>query len=228
MKNTIKFYALSIILPAIVFIFTVKTAAQTGNEILIVADSKTRSAAEQTADCLAIKRLSEEKYSALCQNIENFKYLPGYFYVLDVRVTAANTKDKKYRLRKVLAQVKSENVSPPQTAAANLFGAKWKLLKINGENFGQSKAFIVFDEQKNSVGGNGGCNSFGGEMSKNGAKLKISQIFSTKMFCEQGSDIENKFFINLEKTTDYAIRENRLILKSNAADLLEFERQTGK
>ena len=227
MKNTIKFYALPIILPAILFIFTVKMAAQTGNEILIVADRKVQSATDQTANCLAVKRLNEEKFTPLCQIIENFKYLPEYFYVLDVSVLPATTTDKKYRLKKILAQVKSENVSAPKNPASSLFGAKWKLLKINGENVGQTKAFIVFDERKNSVGGNGGCNSFGGQLLKNGAKLKISQIFSTKMFCQQGSEIENKLFVNIEKITDYAISENRLILKSNTAGLLEFVRQNG-
>jgi heat shock protein HslJ len=214
------------ILPAFILMFTTNTSAQTENDILIVADRKEQWASGRTADCLAVKRLSEERFSPLCQNIENFKYLPGYFYVVEVRVANANAAGKKYSLRKILARVKSENASTPTAPAANLFGAEWKLTKINGENIDASKAFIKFDEAKNSVGGNGGCNAFGGQMMKNGAKLKLSQIFSTKMFCEQSSEIENKFFGNLDKVTEYSIIGSRLILKSGDVVVLEFERRS--
>jgi heat shock protein HslJ len=225
MKNVIEFLLLTTILPTFIFIFTVNISAQTGNEILIVADRKAQTADERAAECLAVKRVSEEKFSPMCQNIENFKYLPGYFYVLEIRVLTANNTGKKYRLRKILARVKSENASMPSSSAASLSGAEWKLMKINVENVGASKAFVKFDEAKNSVGGNGGCNSFGGQMVKNGAKLNLSQIFSTKMFCEQRSEIENKFLGSLEKVTKYTIAENRLSLKSGDIVLLEFERR---
>ena len=223
MKITIKFSALLTILPAIIFILTVKISAQTGNEILIVSDRKMPPATRRATECLAVKRLSEEKFSPLCQNIENFKYLPGYFYVLDVRVSDANAAGRNYRLRKILAQVKSKNVATPNAPAADLFGREWKLTRISGANVGDSKAFIVFDERKNSIGGNGGCNTFGGQMTMNGTKIKFSQVFSTKMFCAQGSEIESKFLGNLEKITEYSIIENHLSLKSGDVVLLEFE-----
>lgn len=215
------------ILPAIIFVSAFNVSGQNENEILIVADRGMPTATRPTTSCLAVKRLSEEKFSPLCQNIENFNYLSGYFYVLEARLVNENMSGKKYRLRKILAQVKSENVSTPNSPAVGLFGTEWKLTKINGVNVGESKAFIVFNEQKNSVGGNGGCNVFGGQMVKNGEKIKLSQIFSTKMFCAQGSEIENKFLGNLERATEYSISANRLILKSGKVILLEFEPRNG-
>jgi heat shock protein HslJ len=56
-------------------------------------------------------------------------------------------------------------------------------------------------------------------------ETQLSQIFSTKMFCEQRSEIENKFLGSLEKVTKYTIAENRLSLKSGDIVLLEFERR---
>lgn len=221
MKNAINFLSSLIILPTFLFINAVGTAAQTKDEILIVGDRRAEPGTRRAAECLAVKRLNEEKFSPLCQNIANFKYSPGYFYVLEVRVSGADASGKNYRLRRILAQMKSENV-PAMKATADLFGTQWKLTKINGESVGESKAFIKFDEQKKSAGGNGGCNAFGGQMTKNGAKIKISQIFSTKMFCREGSEIESKFLGNLEKVTEYSIAENRLSLKSGSAVLLEF------
>lgn len=205
-----------------ILVFSTNISAQTRTEILIVADQKAACTYTGETRCLQVKRLTEEKFSNFFGNIENFRFIPDYFYVLEVRVTGeSNTPQTKYRLKKVLARVKSEtNVSPNQP---NFFGTEWKLTHIEGNAINNDKAFIRFDETKKSAGGNGGCNGFGGNFSKNGSQLKISQIISTKMFCENGSDVENKFFTNLDRVTNYEIKNGKLFLMTNQRVVLEFE-----
>src|SRR5512138_1036615 len=81
--------------------------------------------------------------------------------------------------------------------ATPLFDTKWSLKKIyeNGKKQTIStKAFIRFDKIKGSAGGNGSCNRFGSTASVSGNEVNFKNIFSTKMYCEQVQQIENKYF----------------------------------
>lgn len=230
MRNTSKLLSLITFIFIAIVTFNSTISAQPQNEIWIVADRKAACTGVASTECFQVKRLNEDRFGMIYQNIERFTYVPGYFYVVEVqRSTVANppadASKYKYRLRKVLARVKSENnPSPTQT---EFFGTQWKLTKIEGQIINNEKAFIRFDESKNSAGGNGGCNVFGGNLEKNGSQIKISEVFSTKMYCENGSDVENKFFANLDRVTKYEIKGKKLFLMRGETILLEFEAKNG-
>ena len=106
-----------------------------------------------------------------------------------------------------------------------LYNTKWSLKKIhsNGnEEIVNTKAFIRFDKEKGSAGGNGSCNSFGSTATINGDKVSFKNVFSTKMYCEQIQQVENKFLGSLEKVTRYEIKDKSLLLYSDKILLLEF------
>ena len=106
-----------------------------------------------------------------------------------------------------------------------LYNTKWSLKKIisNGnEEIVTTEAFIRFDKEKGSAGGNGSCNSFGSTATINGNEVSFKNIFSTKMYCEQVQQIENKFLGSLEKVTRYEIKSRSLFLYSDKDLLLEF------
>lgn len=225
MKKTIKLFGLFSLLFTAIFAFNTNLAAQSKNEILIVDDKTSKCSTSEKRDCLRVRRLNEEQYTSMYETIENFKFVPGYFYVLDVKATRgrippAGLPKYTYRLRKVLARVKAQDASPLEQR--ELSGIHWLLLKIDGQKVDAGKAFIKFDETKKTAGGNGGCNVFGGNLSKNGYEIKISQVFSTKMFCEETSDVENKFLQNLEKVTSYEFVKGKLHLLAGDKIVLEF------
>ena len=90
-----------------------------------------------------------------------------------------------------------------------LYNTKWSLKKIhdNGnEEIVNTKAFIRFDKEKGSAGGNSSCNNFGSSATINGIEASFKNIFSTKMYCEQVQQIENKFLGSLEKVNRYDIK----------------------
>ena len=104
-----------------------------------------------------------------------------------------------------------------------LYNTKWALKKINGnEGIVNTKAFIRFDQQKGSAGGNGSCNNFGSSATINGNEVNFKNVFSTKMYCEQVQQIENKFLSSLEKVTRYEIKDKSLLLYQDKELLLEF------
>ncbi len=113
-----------------------------------------------------------------------------------------------------------------QTKQSELFGPKWSLKKIHstdGIKDVSTKAFIRFNKEKNSAGGNGSCNSFGSTITIDNNNISFKDIFSTKMYCEEVQPIENEFLGDLQKVNHYEIRNSRLILYQDRIKLLEFQ-----
>lgn len=113
--------------------------------------------------------------------------------------------------------------SDRRSAQISFSETDWQLTKIEGAKIAGDKTVIRFDEEKSRVSGNGGCNAFGGTLTKDSAKIKITQIISTKMACLQGSDIESKFFRNLAAVTKYRLTGGRLQLFAGRKQVLEFK-----
>ena len=106
-----------------------------------------------------------------------------------------------------------------------LYNTKWSLKKIytdDKEETVNTKAFIRFDKEKGSAGGNGSCNSFGSSATINGNEVSFKNIFSTKMYCEQVQPIENTYFGKLEKVNRFEIKDKTLVLYHEKEKLLEF------
>lgn len=107
----------------------------------------------------------------------------------------------------------------------SLYDIKWSLKKIyeNGKQEEvNTKAFIRFNKEKGSAGGNGSCNSFGTTASVEGNKVSFKNTFSTKMYCEQVQQIENKYLKQLENANRFELKDKALILYRDKEKLLEF------
>ena len=134
---------------------------------------------------------------------------PPYFICIAISIITMSCKSTKGTL----------------TSATPLFDTKWSLKKIyadDKEEAVNTKAFIRFNKEKGTAGGNGSCNSFGGNVTINGNEVSFKNIFSTKMYCEQVQQIENKFLGTLEKVTRYEIKDKSLFLYTDKNFLLEF------
>jgi len=106
-----------------------------------------------------------------------------------------------------------------------LYNTKWLLKKIhdNGnEEVVNTKAFIRFDEEKGSAGGNGSCNNFGSNAAVNSNEVSFKNIFSTKMYCEEVQQTENKYLKQLGTANRFEIKNKSLFLYHDKEKLLEF------
>ena len=106
-----------------------------------------------------------------------------------------------------------------------LYNTKWSLIKIHGngnEEIVNTKAFIRFDKEKVSAGGNSSCNNFGSSATISRNEVTFKNIFSTKMYCEQVQPIENTYFGKLEKVNRFEIKDKALVLYHEKEKLLEF------
>lgn len=109
---------------------------------------------------------------------------------------------------------------------ASLFETRWELKKIHTTTGIEpiiTTAFIKFDKEKKSAGGNGSCNNFGGSFTIDKNKISIQNIFSTKMYCQEVQQTEDTFFSLLQKANNYTLKNNMFILYRDKEILLEFE-----
>lgn len=107
-----------------------------------------------------------------------------------------------------------------------LYDSKWELKKIHVADSVEvvsGKAFIKFNQEKKSAGGNGGCNVFGSNAIVSGNRVSFTNIFSTKMYCEGVQQTEDAFFKQLQNVNRYVIMGKVLFLYSDKKILLEFE-----
>jgi heat shock protein HslJ len=86
-------------------------------------------------------------------------------------------------------------------------------------------AFIAFDKVKGSVGGNTGCNVFGGSYKADGdLNLTITDVISTMRACieDDRMDTERKLLDGLRKADRYDIEDDTLSLFAGKTLLLTF------
>lgn len=118
--------------------------------------------------------------------------------------------------------MKSKNTA--QTSS--LYDTKWSLKKIHSDTTVEeiiTKAFIKFNQEKKSAGGNGGCNVFGSSITVSGSTVSVKDIFSTQMYCEGVHETEDAFFKQLEKINRFEVKGKALLLYRDKEVLLEFE-----
>jgi len=104
---------------------------------------------------------------------------------------------------------------------------KWILKSMNGEAasslFSTKVPTLNFDFDKNSVFGNGGCNSYGGNFTLSGNKLSVTNVISTMMACV-GAEKEGVFFQTLSKEYELSVNGNQMMLKQGAYIVFTFEK----
>lgn len=102
----------------------------------------------------------------------------------------------------------------------------WKLISINDrdvtkDDFMSKEPHINFKAEFNRVGGNDGCNGFGGNYFIKGNKLTFEKVMSTMMACPD-SYVYNHFMKTLRDEVTFEVTEETLILRSEK-DVLKFE-----
>lgn len=103
-------------------------------------------------------------------------------------------------------------------AANDLVGTSWRLVELNGSPADDAVSSTLVISAGN-VGGNGGCNTFGGELKLTATSIDISQIISTMMACD-GLRQEQAYFAALEAADAYSIVDGDLVLGSPGASNL--------
>jgi heat shock protein HslJ len=105
-----------------------------------------------------------------------------------------------------------------------LVGKRWKLVELNGKPVESTEAFLLLDENENTVSGNLGCNTFTGTYElKIGNQIKLSPLAATLKMC-LNMETEDELKKVLEIANNYNVSEKSLILnRARMAPLAKFE-----
>lgn len=90
----------------------------------------------------------------------------------------------------------------------------WDLVTIGGEAVDEEVSTTLNIGDDGSIGGNGGCNTYGGSISFSGESgIEISEVFSTMMACpDPAMAQERSYFDALGLAAQYRLEDDRLIL----------------
>ena len=81
---------------------------------------------------------------------------------------------------------------------------------------------LTLQSADNRASGNAGCNRYSGPFTLTGDRLTFGPAVSTKMACEQGTDVENAFLAMLPAVTSYVATDSSLTLVGDAGSLARF------
>lgn len=133
-----------------------------------------------------------------------------YFIILAISLVACNG---------------SPNPNLPSGEAA-LTEATWKLFAIDKRKPIEAHSEITLTFSDGQVGGNSGCNSFGGSYQVDGDKIQFSQLASTMMACMQPEGImeqEQVILQYLNQAETYRFEDGKLVLVVSDQQTLTYE-----
>ena len=102
---------------------------------------------------------------------------------------------------------------------ATLIGTSWRLTQLDGGPVDPDVTSTLVISA-DSIGGNGGCNTYGGKLEETPQGIDISEVFSTMMACD-GLEQEQAFFAALEAADSFALVDGDLQLLENGAVLAQ-------
>lgn len=105
-----------------------------------------------------------------------------------------------------------------------LFPSGWVVTQIGSSTPVAGSALTLAVDDTGKVSGSGGCNRIGGTAAQSGSDLRFSQMFSTRMACEQSLMTQESTFLRmLEETRSYKM-DGMDVLVLQAADGSELTR----
>ncbi len=110
-------------------------------------------------------------------------------------------------------------------SAVSLEQTTWQLEMLGTQPALKARPVTLVFQADNQVGGEAGCNSYGGTYSLNGDKLTFSYLSSTLRACAEPEfmEQEQKYMSSLAQTAGYKLEGNRLvILDTHGVSLFSF------
>ncbi len=129
----------------------------------------------------------------------------------------------------VLALGCGRNPGPPPApgTATALLNTEWRLVTLNripaGLGAGGRFATLELSSDDMHVSGFAGCNRIGGRYTMDGSDLRFVQVYTTRMACDDGMDLEQRYLAALDDTREFRLEDGRLRLIGVPGVLAEFE-----
>jgi heat shock protein HslJ len=129
----------------------------------------------------------------------------------------------------ILSGCKPKAATPPADASSpkpSITDREWVLASL-GDNTaplgnGGKPVTLTLQSSDSRAFGNAGCNRYSGPHTLSGDQLSFGPAISTKMACEQGTDVEIAFLSMLNNVTGYQATDTSLTLVGEGGPLARF------
>lgn len=112
-----------------------------------------------------------------------------------------------------LLLVQATGKSTGDASGVSLAGTEWRILELNGKDADPEVTSTLAFGAGGAVNGNGGCNTFRGDVEIEGSTMKFGQLASTMMACEGAKSTQEALFhAALSQTTSYSVQNGELAL----------------
>lgn len=113
----------------------------------------------------------------------------------------------------VMVRRVAERSGSDASASGTVKGVTWRLTGLGDKDVAPDVTTTLIFDEDGSIHGSGGCNRFGGHAKFEGASLKIKDVFSTMMACEEAaSRQEGEFLAALSKAASHTVHDGSLTL----------------
>lgn len=100
-----------------------------------------------------------------------------------------------------------------EASGVSLAGTEWRVVELDGKSADPKVTSTLAFGADGAVNGNGGCNTFRGDVDIQGTTMKFGQLASTMMACEGAKSAqEARFHAALSQTAAYSVQDGELTL----------------
>ncbi len=97
----------------------------------------------------------------------------------------------------------------------------YNIITLNGKDVAAEKLHITFDEERNSISGFSGCNTFSSKYTITDNQISLGFPIASKMYCEKKMELEQEFFkALLEIKTKTSSGKNISLKNTDGKELL--------
>ena len=117
----------------------------------------------------------------------------------------------------ILVTQVSDRTDSNSAVTTSLKDAEWHLKALGAKNANPEVTTTIIFNEDGSFSGSGGCNRIGGSAKFDGAALKLSDVLSTMMACDDAKSTQEREFLDaLSKVASYAVDGDTLVLMDSA------------
>ena len=193
---------------------------------LYVAPRQADCAGMSDERCFLIRNTPEGNWILHNEKITGFDYEPGFRYTLKVkREHVKHPPLGGASMKYVLVDIVEKKDVTDDMEQEDLINKEWKLEYLSQDgtetNIEGTVPTLTFSDD-GKINGNGGCNTYFGSYKLTGRTIRCGDIGSTKMICEEGSEMESAYLGVLALELRGLFSEGKLILSADHGNRLIF------
>lgn len=173
--------------------------------------------------CMQVRDSTSADWMEMISPIVGFDFEPGYSYQLLARQVSDDQQEPDASVfRLTLVEIVSKTaVEMPKI---DLTGTQWTLVSNTGVAVLPETEVTMDFAEAGRLGGNAGCNSYGGDYALQGISFTPGMMMSTLMACEDSINQQESAYLAALQSMKYLQMENdQLLLVSADGQFLQFK-----